>query len=130
MLSVHFIHAFLMTCTVSTFEVNLLLLLNECELFGMCPAPSLQGPVGFFNLVMVCSQKSPDGTFFQLCHGHTYFYRPVISREDFKSFQKARHHPFTMSNTVWSLKSSPSTSLSLLCTNIAFALRALECRTR
>lgn len=61
-------------------------------------------------------------------HSYTYvtatqiFYRLVISREDFKSFQEARQHPFTMSSTVWSLKSSPSTSLSLLYANIAFDL--------
>lgn len=53
--SVYFIHTFLMTCAASMFEIKLLLLLNELEIYVMCPSPSLRGPVGFFFL-------SGDGT--------------------------------------------------------------------
>ncbi len=79
------------------------------EFYGMYPAPSLQGPVGILSGdgTLTLSQKSPDGAFFQLCHGHTDLYRPVISKEDFKSFQKARHHHLQWATQSGVLKAQP-----------------------
>lgn len=118
----HFIHTFLMIRTLNSLHLR----------SGKLTA---RGPLRYcwlFYLVMVHyrSQKSLDSTFFHLCHGHTDLNRPVRSREDFKSFQKARHHPFTMRNMVCSLKSSPSTSHSIFEANRAFDSGLLECRKR
>lgn len=57
------------------------------------------------------------------------FLQTCYIKRGLQKLSEGKTHPFPMSSTVWSLKSSPSTSLSLLCANIAFDLGPLEIRT-